>query len=90
MRYARWLLVIAGVAGFGCLQVAQRTAILLKGYALGERMERVHSQQTAVSLETMKVEELSSPAHLAQVAQDERMNFVAAIRIAAAQPEAGD
>lgn len=92
MRYTRWLLVIAGVAGFGCLQVAQRTAIVLKGYALGERLDRVHTQLTTMSLEQVEVEGLSSPAHLAQVARDQRMNFVAwsPVRVAAFQPKTSD
>lgn len=103
MSYTRWLLVIAGVTGFGCLQVAQRTAIVLKGYALSERMDRIHTQQTTMALERMDVEGLSSPAHLAQVARDQRMNFVAwsalaegpvsgssAVRIASLQPEVGE
>ena len=92
MRYTRWLLVIAGVTGFGCLQVAQRTAIVLKGYALGERMDRVHTQRTTMSLERVEVEGLSSPAHLAQVARDQRMNFVAwsPVRIAALGPKVGE
>ncbi|MDP3703521.1 MAG: hypothetical protein Q8R78_03975 [Candidatus Omnitrophota bacterium] len=92
MRYTRWLLVIAGVAGFGCLQVAQRTAIVLKGYALGERLDRVHTQLTTMSLEQVEVEGLSSPAHLAQVERDQRMNFVAwsPVRVAALQPKTSD
>ena len=77
MHLSRWFLVIACLVGLGCLQVAQRTAIVMKGYALGERMHRVHAQQTDISLETMEVVGLSSPAHLSQVAQERRMNFVA-------------
>lgn len=77
MRLSRWFLAIACVVGLGCLQVAQRTAIVMKGYALGERMHRVHTQATDVSWETMEVAGLSSPAHLSQVAQERRMNLVA-------------
>ena len=77
MRLSRWFLVMACVVGLGCLQVAQRTAIVIKGYALGERMHRVHTQETDASLETMEVVGLSSPAHLSQVARERRMNLVA-------------
>ena len=103
MRLSRWFLIIACVVGLGCLQVAQRTAIVMKGYALGERMHRVHAQQTDVSLETMDVVGLSSPAQLSQVAQERRMNLVAwwalrqepptatrLVRVASLEAETGD
>ncbi|MBI4003491.1 MAG: hypothetical protein HY353_00545 [Candidatus Omnitrophica bacterium] len=101
MRLSRWWVLLGGVVGLGCLQVAQRTAIVMKGYALGERVHRVHTQQTEVSLETMDVAGLSSPVHLAQVAKERRMNLVAwsawhpepmavPLRVASAQPEASD
>jgi hypothetical protein len=49
----------------------------MKGYALGERVHRVHTQQTEVSLEAMEVARLSSPAQLAHVAKEQRMTLVA-------------
>jgi hypothetical protein len=103
MRLSRWFLGLACVVGLGCLQVAQRTAIVRKGYALGERMNRVHAQRTDVSLETMQVAGLLSPAHLSQVAREQRMNLAAwwalraepstatpLVHVASVQSETGD
>lgn len=101
MRLSRWWILLGVVVGLGCLQVAQRTAIVMKGYAVGERVHRVHTQQTETSLETMEVAGLSSPLHLAQVAKERRMNLVAwsalhqqptaaPLRVASAQPETSD
>ena len=70
-------MLLGGVVGLGCLQVAQRTAIVMKGYALGERAHRVHTQQTNVLLETVEVAGLSSPLQLSDVAKERRMNLVA-------------
>ncbi len=77
MATRRWLTLIAVVVGLGCLQVTQRTALVLKGYALGERLHDVHTQETDVSWLRSQVEELSSPVHLAQVAQTRQLKFVA-------------
>jgi len=70
-------MLLGCVVGLGCLQVAQRTAIVMKGYALGERVHRVHTQQIDLSLERMEVVRLSSPVHLSQTAREKRMNLVA-------------
>jgi len=69
--------LLGTVVGLGCLQVAQRTTIVMKGYALGERAHRVHTQQTQMLLKTVEVAALSSPLHLSNVVRERRMNLVA-------------
>jgi hypothetical protein len=77
MRLSRWGVLLGCVVGLGCLQVAQRTAIVMKGYALGERVHGVHTQQTDMLLKTVEVTGLSSPRHLSGVVRERRMNLVA-------------
>ena len=77
MRLSRWGMLVGCVVGLGCLQVAQRTAIIMKGYALGERADRVHTQHTDMLRKSVEVAELSSPAHLSDVVRERRMNLVA-------------
>ncbi len=77
MNLTRWLVAIALLVGLGCLQVAQRNAIVLKGYALGQRTSELHAQETAVAWLGAEVNGLQSPAHLARVAQQRRLKFVA-------------
>ena len=77
MRLTHWMMLIGLVVGIGCLQVAQRNAIVLKGYAVGERLSRIHRQEADVSWLNMQVVGLISPAHLSQVAKARRLNFVA-------------
>lgn len=94
MSLRRWFLLEAVLVGLGCLQVAQRHAILLNGYAVGARMERVHAQETNLAWLRNDVTGLASPTHLARVARDRRLTLVAwstlpAARVqgeAAAQP----
>ena len=82
MRVSRWFMLIAMVVGLGCLQVAQRNAILLKGYVIGTRMDSLHAEETDLSWLNAQVVGLSSPAHLARVAQERRLTFVAWSRLA--------
>jgi hypothetical protein len=77
MRLSHWLGLVALVTGIGCLQVSQRTAIMLGGYGVGQRMSRVHAQETDVSWLQANVVGLASPTHLARVAQEKRLNLVA-------------
>ena len=77
MPLSRWMLLIAVLVGLGCLEVAQRNAVVLKGYAVGAQTERVHTQRTEVAWLNMKVTGLSSPTRLAQIAQDRRLKLVA-------------
>ncbi len=75
VRY--WIVLIATLVGLGCLQVAQHNAMYLQGYALAEREHAVHTQRAQVSWLNAQVTELASPKHLAQVAQERRLNLVA-------------
>ena len=77
MRLSRWLTLIAILVGLGCLQVAQRNALYVKGYALGDRMERIHTQETDVSWLSAQVVALASPPHLSQIAQERQLKLVA-------------
>ena len=77
MRLTRWVLLIGMVVGLGCLQVAQRNAVFMKGYAVGERTHRLHTQQTDVSWLQVQVAGLSSPVHLSQVAKERQLKLVA-------------
>ena len=77
MRLSYWLGLVALVTGIGCLQVSQRTAIVLSGYAVGERMQRVHAQETDVSWLNANVVGLASPARLAHAAQERHLKLVA-------------
>ena len=103
MRLAHWMMLIGLLVGLGCLQVTQRNAIVFKGYAVGDRLTRIHRQEADVSWLNMQVIGLSSPTHLSKVAKARQLNFVAqttlpmtaspatavtpAIRLAAASPE---
>ena len=77
MTLSRWMLLIAGMIGLGCLQVAQHNALFLQGYAVGARMKRVHAQETSVSWLQTQVAGLRSPMHLARVEQERRLQLVA-------------
>ncbi len=77
MRLAHWVTLIGLLVGLGCLQVAQRNALFLQGYAIGERMGRVHTTENDVAWLNMRVVGLASPTHLSQVAQERRLNLVA-------------
>ena len=77
MRLSHWVALIAVMVGIGFLRVSQRNALLLKGYAVGERLHRVHAKETDVTWLAATVDGLASPAHLAAVAQDRRLKLVA-------------
>ncbi|MDP3722242.1 MAG: hypothetical protein Q8R91_01930 [Candidatus Omnitrophota bacterium] len=77
MSLPRWLTLIAVLVGVGCLQVAVRNAVILRGYAVGERLQRLHRQEGDLSWLTTKVAGLSSPASLARVAREHHPNLVA-------------
>jgi len=77
MRLSRWLALIAVMVGLGLLRVSQRNAVVLKGYAVGERLHRVHAKETDVTWLSAAVGGLVSPTHLAQVAEDRRLKLVA-------------
>jgi hypothetical protein len=85
MRLTQWLLLIGIVTGLGCLQVAQRNALFLKGYAVGERVQRVHAKETDVSWLSARVVEMTSPVRLADIAQERRLKLVARAMMPAGQ-----
>jgi len=103
MRLSRWLGCVGVLVAIGCLQVAQRTAILLQGYRLGTQVSQLHTQGADVSWLSAHVAELSSPSHLAEVVRERGMKFVAwstvdaasssdaeLVRVAAAQDDTAD
>jgi len=65
------------LVGLGCLQVAQRNAIFLKSYAVGERTHHVHTQETQVAWLSTQVTGLASPMRLAEIAEERRLKLVA-------------
>ena len=77
MLLSRWMTLIGIVVALGCLEVSQRNAIFLKGYALGDRLGQVHKQETDVSWLNAHVTGLTSPGRLARVAQERRLKLVA-------------
>lgn len=81
MRLSRWMILIAIFVSLGCLQVAQRTTMVLKGYAVGERMQRVHAQENAVAWLDAQVTGLGSPVRLAQAQEDRQLKLVAWSRL---------
>jgi hypothetical protein len=89
MRLTTWCALIAVPVGMGFLRVSQRNALLLHGYAVGERMERVHAQETVVSWLHADVVGLTSPTRLAEVAKERRLNFVAWSMLPAAPSASG-
>jgi hypothetical protein len=77
MTFSRWMILIAALVGVGCLEVAQRSALVRSGYAVAERQRAVEAHDAAVTWLNAQVIGLSSPAHLAQVAQQRRLKLVA-------------
>ncbi len=77
MSLSRWMVLIAVLVGLGCLEVAQRSAMVAEGYAVAERQHAVNERTAAVSWLNAQVIGLSSPAHLAHVAQERRLKLVA-------------
>jgi hypothetical protein len=86
MPLGRWVGLIGIVTGLGMLQVAQRNAVVLRGYAVGSRVAEVHQQETELSWLGAQVMELSSPGRLAQVAKDRQLKLVARSTLAPARP----
>ena len=77
MPLGRWFLLIGLMMGLGMLRVAQQNALVVSGYALGTRAERLHDQDVQMEHLRADVLELTSPVHLADVAREQRMKFVA-------------
>ena len=77
MRLSLWFVLVTSVVALGCLQVAQRNAVFMGGYAVGERLGRVHTEEVDVSWLTARVIALASPRRLADVAEERKMKLVA-------------
>ncbi len=77
MRLSHWFALIGVLVTVGCLQVAQHNAIFLSGYAVGQRRADLHTQQNELSWLNAQVVGLTSPTHLAEVAQDRGLKLVA-------------
>lgn len=86
MRMRHWLILIGLVMGVGWLQVAQRNALVMKGYAVGERLHRLQEQETDISRLDADVASLTSPAALARAANERRLTLVAWSTVDSAQP----
>ena len=80
MTVSRWMMLIGLVVAIGCFQVAQRNALFIKGYRVGERMHQVHQQENDVAWLSAEVTGLSSPSHLARVASERQLKLVAWLR----------
>ena len=81
MRMSQWMLAIGIVVGIGCLRVTQRTALVMKSYAVGERSVRLHARDNEIAWLQTRVARMSSPVRLAQVAEERRMDLVAWSRL---------
>ena len=88
MSFSRWLLLIVVLVGLGCLKAAQHNAMFLKGYAVGKRVSRLHTQENDVAWLQAHVMELTSPTHLSQVAQDRQLKLVAWSLLSSTVPSA--
>ena len=77
MKLSYWFALVGLTVGLGCLQVAQRNAIVLKAYAVGQRIEQAHGQETRVGWLTARVIGLSSPGQLVEEADARRLTLVA-------------
>ena len=87
MALSRWLLLVGIMVGVGCLQVAQRNAIVLKGYEIGQRIQQVHAHETQLEWLSTRVTGLASPTQLSKVAQDRRLALVAWATLSGATPQ---
>ena len=77
MRPSRWMALIGILVAVGCLKVAQRNAILLKGYALGTQVSGIHEKEVEVAWLKSEIIGLVSPAHLSDVARERQLKLVA-------------
>ena len=77
MNLQRWFILVAMCLVCGTLQVAAHNAVTLKGYELGDRMERRESAQTRVRWLTTQVMSLESPVRLAEVSSRRKLGLVA-------------
>ena len=67
--YKSWLVALGLLLCVGFLQVFQRTAVIMKGYAVGSDIKYIHEHTTQVAWLESEVHEMHSPAHLAAFAK---------------------
>ena len=77
MSLSRWISLIGVVVALGCLKVTQQNAMYLKAYVVGDRLAKVHQQETEVTWLTAEVTGLESPGRLARTAQERQLKLVA-------------
>ena len=77
MRVSQWLMLVGVLVSVGMLQVAQRTAIVRRGYALGQRTHRLHEAERDVAWLRAQLQGLSSPNRLTDVSQTRQQPFIA-------------
>ncbi len=86
MQLQHWFLLIGLMVGMGMLRTAQQNALIVSGYALGDRAEQLHEQDVQMKRLRADVLELASPVHLADVARERRMKLVAWTSVQPAKP----
>ena len=84
MRLSSWAVLIGLLVVLGCLEVTARNAVVLKGYAVGERADRLHDQETDLAWLRADVESLRAPARLASIAQERQLKLVARATLSSA------
>jgi hypothetical protein len=84
MRLGGWMGLIAALVGVGMLRVGERTAIVLGGYAVGDRLQRVHEREIEVAWLSAGIAGLASPPRLAEVVKERRLDMVARSMLPAA------
>lgn len=77
MRVSWWLLLVTVMVSLGALQVAARTAVILKSYAVGDRVERLHDMERDLCWAGAQVAGMASPVRLARVAEERGLKLVA-------------
>ncbi len=77
MTLSRWLKALGVAVLLSCARVAQQQALYLKGYAVGERVHRLHEETTAVAWLEADVNGLAAPATLAKTERDRQLKLVA-------------
>lgn len=87
MPVSRWMALIGLLVALGCLQVAQRNALFMNSYTVGERMQRVHAQENEVAWLSTQVTGLASPMRLADIAKERRLTLVAWSRLSSPPPQ---
>ena len=77
MRLGHWFVLIGLIAAVGMAQVAQRTAIYLKGYEIGEQITKMHELNNDTRWLETQVMGLKAPGHLVHVMKSRRLELVA-------------